>query len=86
MAVTVGVSGAGLASTFEPLRPYFLAATAAMIVLGFLLLDREEKAACQPGKVCAEPRVRRRMKTMLWIATVVAVVFATFPQWQDLVL
>lgn len=43
LAVTVGVSGAGL-SRFEPLRPYFLGATG------------------------------------------IAVLFATFPSWQSLVL
>lgn len=86
LAVTAGVSGAGLASTFEPLRPYFLAATAAMIGFGFFLLHREEKRACESGKVCADPGVRRRMKIMLWIATGVAVLFATFPRWQTLVL
>ena len=86
LAVTAGVSGAGLASTFEPLRPYFLGGTAFFLILGFLLLDREERKACEPGKACAEPAVRRRMKTILWIATGVAVVFATFPQWQTLIL
>ena len=86
LAVTAGMSGAGLAATFEPLRPYFLAATAAFLGLGFFLLDREEKKACEPGKVCADPGVRRRMKAMLWVATGVAVLFATFPRWQTLVL
>lgn len=85
VAVTLGVSGAGL-SRFEPIRPYFLALTAAFLVLGFWLLDREEKAACVPGKLCADPTVRRRMKIMLWGATVVAVVFSTFPRWQEYVL
>ena len=42
LVVTVGVSGAGL-SAFEPLRPYFLGATAFFLVLGFVLLDREER-------------------------------------------
>ncbi len=86
LAVTVGVSGAGFASTFEPLRPYFLVATAVFLVLGFWLLDREEKKACEPGKPCADPAVRRRMKIMLWVATAVSVVFASFPLWQGLVL
>ena len=85
LAVTAGVSGAGL-SVFEPFRPYFLVATAFFLVLGFVLLAREEKKACEPGEPCADPAVRRRMKVMLWIATVVAVVFATLPRWQTLVL
>ena len=82
----IGLSGAVVSAFLEPLRPYFLALTAAFLVFGFWLLDREERAACVPGKPCADPAVRRRMKIMLWGATVVAVVFATFPSWQELVL
>lgn len=52
---------------------------------GFWVVHREEKKACEPGKPCAEP-VRRRMKIILWVATLIAVVFATFPMWQVLVL
>ena len=86
VAVTLGVSGAGLASTFEPFRPYFLGTTALFLGGGFYQLHREEKRACEPGKACADPRVRRRMKIMLWSATVLAVVFATYPRWQTLFL
>ncbi|MFQ5703467.1 MAG: mercuric transporter MerT family protein [Gemmatimonadales bacterium] len=86
LAVTAGVSGAGLSATFTPLRPYFLGGTALFLFLGFFLLHREEQKACDAGKVCADPKVRRRMKTMLWIATGVAILFATYPRWQTLVL
>src|SRR5881628_2569157 len=74
VAVLLGLSGAGLAATFEPLRPYFLGGTAALLGSGFYLLHREEKNACEPGKACADPRVRRRMRVTLWVATVVALV------------
>ena len=84
VVVSLGVSGAGL-TAFEPYRPYFLAATAVFLVAGFWMLDREEKAACVPGKPCADPAVRKRMKVILWIATGVAVVLATFPSWQTLI-
>ena len=83
IAVMLGVSGAGL-SAFEPYRPYFLGATAFFLILGFVMLDREERAACVQGKPCADPAVRRRMKITLWSATVLAVIFATFPRWQTL--
>ena len=86
LAVTAGVSGAGLAATLDPLRPYLLGATAAVLLLGFRMVDREERKACEPGKPCADPRTRRRMKVALWIATATAVLFATFPSWQNLVL
>ena len=86
LAVTAGVSGAGLAATFEPLRPYFLGATGLFLGLGFVLLQREEVKACEPGRPCADEAVRRRMKIMLWLATGVAILLATYPRWQDLVL
>ncbi len=82
LAVAAGVSGAGLASTFEPLRPYLLGSSALFLGIGFYTLDREERKACDPDKPCADPRVRHRMKIMLWTATVIAVIFAMYPTWS----
>lgn len=86
IAVTLGVSGAGFASTFEPLRPYFLGATAVLLAGGFVMVHREEKKACEPGTTCADPKSRRRMKIALWVATALAIVLATFPTWSGWVL
>jgi len=86
IAVAAGLSGAGLATTFEPLRPYFLGATALFFGAGFYLLRREDRNACEPGKPCADPATRRRMRWALWIATAIALVFATFPAWSAWVL
>lgn len=86
MAVFLGLSGAGLAATFEPLRPYFIAASALFLVLGFVAVRREDRKACQPGQLCASPTARRRMKRSLWIATVIAVPLVTFPWWSKLIL
>ncbi len=83
VAVTLGVSGAGLSSTFEPLRPYLLGATGLILFGGFYLVDRDEKKACEPDKPCAGPKVWRRTKTILWIATVIAAVAATYPTWSE---
>lgn len=85
VAVALGLSGAGLAATFEPLRPYFVAGTAASLGFGFLILRREERNACEPGKPCASPVVRRRMKRALWAATLIAIPLLTFPWWSGLV-
>ena len=86
VAVFLGLSGAGLAATFEPLRPYFLAATGASLGLGFFMVQREERKACEPGTPCASPAARRRMKTRLWIATAIAIPLVTFPWWSRFVL
>jgi mercuric ion transport protein len=86
VAVAVGISGAGLASTFEPLRPYFLGATALALGVGHWSLRKEERDACEPGRPCADPRTRRMMRWTVWLATVVAATFATFPYWSRFVL
>lgn len=86
IAVTLGISGAGLASTFEPLRPYFLGGTGVLLGLGFFLLHQEDRKACEPGTPCAGSNVRRRMKRALWAATGFAVLFATYPTWSAWIL
>ena len=86
VAVALGLSGAGLAVTFEPLRPYFVAGAVLALGSGFVVLRREEKRACEPGTLCASPIARRRMKWVLWIATIVSVPLLTFPWWSKLVL
>ena len=86
VAVALGLSGAGLAATFEPLRPYFVAATAVSLGLGFVVLHREERKACEPGTLCASPLARRRMKWALWVATAIVIPLTTFPWWSKFVL
>jgi len=86
VAVFLGLSGAGLAATFEPLRPYFVAGTVVSLGAGFALLQREERRACAPGAMCASPAARRRMKRWLWTATIIAVPLVTFPWWSKFVL
>jgi mercuric ion transport protein len=85
VAVALGLSGAGLAATFEPLRPYFVAGTILTLGFGFAELRREERKACEPGTSCASSIARRRMKWALWIATVVALALVTFPWWSKVV-
>lgn len=86
VAVALGVSGAGLAATFEPLRPYFVGGTVLALSFGFVALNREEKRACEPGTLCASPIARRRMKWALWMATIISIPLLTFPWWSILVL
>ncbi len=78
--------GAGLASSFEPLRPLFTALTVGLLALGFYVVygkrPATDPADCGPDGSCAVPRSKRRDKTLLWIATIVALVLLTFPQWS----
>lgn len=86
IAIALGVSGAGLAATFEPLRPYFVGGAVVFLGLGYVAVQREERKACEPGKACASQEVRHRMKRWLGVATVLVVLFATFPWWSRFVL
>ncbi len=85
VAVALGLSGAGLAATFEPLRPYFVAGTILALGFGFAVLHREERKACEPGTLCASPVARRRMQWALWVATIVSIPLVTFPWWSKFV-
>lgn len=86
VAVALGLSGAGLAATFEPLRPYLVAGTVVALGYGFVVARGEERKACEPGTLCASPIARRRMKWTLWIATIIAIPLLTFPWWSKFVL
>jgi len=82
VAVFIGVSGAGLAATFEPLRSWFVGATILALGTGFTLLKREERQSCVPGSLCASPRAMRWMRGALWAASILAVPLLTFPWWS----
>jgi predicted secreted protein len=87
--VTFGV-GAGLASTFEPLRPVFTVLTVLGLAVGFYTVYGRKRraqaadACCAPGDACAMPRNRTREKVILWTATVLALVFWSFNYWSIL--
>ena len=91
--VAFGV-GAGLASTFEPLRPLFTVLTVVLLGLGFYVVygrrpavpaaTGDEAPVCGPDGRCVVPRNQTRTRVLLWVATVLAVVFLTFPQWSRL--
>ncbi len=81
--VSLGV-GAGLASTFEPLRPLFTLLAVVGLVIGFYTVyGRRRSADGAPGESCAVPD-RRRDRMILWTATVLALLFWSFTYWSVL--
>ena len=88
--VAFGV-GAGLASSFEPLRPLFTMLTLALLAVGFYVvygrrrtMGQADGTTCGPDGSCAVPRYHMRDRILLWLATMIAIVFLTFPQWSVL--
>jgi len=84
--VTLGVSGAwiGNLSALEPYKPYFLTVTALLIAAGFWHVYLKPKQACEDGTYCARPASSRITKSVLWIATVLALLSATVNLWAPL--
>lgn len=83
--VSLGIGGAWLASLqwFEPYRPYFIAATLVFLALGFYALYLKP-ARCNPGEACADPRVRRRQRTIFWSVTFFLLVLIVIPWFAPL--
>lgn len=86
VAVLLGVSGAGLARTFEPLRPLFIVGTVGALAYGHWTLRRLRTAACEPGTLCASSRAHTWMRATLWAATALACLLVLFPWWSRFVL
>jgi mercuric ion transport protein len=93
--VTLGV-GAGLASTFEPLRPAFGIVMLGLFGLAFYSVYGRRAArtvsergqdACATGATgapCVTPRNRTRERVILWVAVSLALILWTFPTWSRL--
>lgn len=83
--VSLGV-GAGLASTFEPLRPWFLGGALLFLGPGFYGTYIRPPRSCSEDGACgteAEARQKRtRQKVILWASTGLVLLFATFPAWS----
>src|SRR5215831_12458691 len=78
----VGLGSLGFAAALAPLRPWFLGLSAALIALGFCLAYRPSGAqVCASGGACVRPASRRGQRVALWLVTILAVGFATYPGW-----
>jgi len=77
VVAVAGVGSAALGAKLEPLRPYFLVMTIAILGFAFYRAYRPEK--CEPGQTCAVPANRRRRRIVLWIVAAVALALTTFP-------
>jgi mercuric ion transport protein len=76
---SLGVSGAWITNftALAPFKPYFAAATIALLGYGYYLVYVKPKQACADGS-CARPLPNRLVKSSLWIATVLVVAALAF--------
>jgi mercuric ion transport protein len=78
--ITLGFSGAwiGNLTVLEPYRPLFIGAALVALFFAWRRIYRPQQA-CQPGDVCAIPRVRGAYKLLFWIVSLLVVVAFGFP-------
>ena len=83
--VTLGIGGAWISSLsrLEPLRPVFIVATLGLLAWAWHKLYRAPEV-CEPGKVCADPKVRPRQRVIFWIVSLVLVLLLSFPFYASL--
>lgn len=88
--VTFGV-GAGLASTFEPLRPAFGVLMTVLLGIAFYTVYGRPSSSpeiasgeCIAGESCVAPRHRTRDRVLVWTAAILAAALWTFPTWSVL--
>ena len=81
--VTLGVSGAwiGNLTALEPYKPYLLTVTALLLAGGFWHVYFKPKKVCAEGSYCAQPASNLLTKSVLWIATLLALLSATVNLW-----
>lgn len=80
LLVAIGFSGAwiGNLTVLEPYRPLFIGAAMLALFLAYRSIFRPARA-CNPGDVCAVPRVKRAYKAVFWIVATLVVVAIAFP-------
>ena len=78
----LGIGGAASALALEPYRPYLLGLTFIFLGSGFYLAYRQPRTACGPGEACEMPRANRAGRIVLWLATLVVLLAATFPYYS----
>ena len=78
--LALGFSGAWIASLtlLEPYRPVFIIAALLALWLAWRRIWRPV-AACQPGEVCAIPRVRRAYKVVVKVVGALVLIALAFP-------
>ncbi|RMD87797.1 MAG: hypothetical protein D6813_13050 [Calditrichaeota bacterium] len=75
----IGAGSLGFAMALEPYRPYLIGLTVIFLGLGFYFTYRKREVRCEDG-TCRVETGSKINKIILWIATLIAVVFMFFPQ------
>lgn len=78
VGVLLGVGGLGAAASLEVYRPYFLGVTSVCLGSAFYFTYVRDKN-CEEDQACEVSKSGGWQRTLLWIATGAALIFAAFP-------
>lgn len=80
LLLMLGIGGAWVAnlSAVEPLRPWFIAATAVFLGLAFRRLYLQPEV-CESGAACAETMVLKRQRLIFWVVAVALLALLSMP-------
>ncbi len=86
LGVGVGATGvlastAGFLKAFVLYRPFFIVVALAAVGTGFYLVYRKPKTPCNSESHCTVSQTRSKPVVLLWIATVLTLVFVLSPYW-----
>jgi mercuric ion transport protein len=78
--VSVGLTGAwiGGLSALAPFKPLVVTATLGVLGYGYYLVYWKTEEACAPDHACARPISTRIVKFLIWVATIVVLLAASF--------
>jgi len=81
----LGVGSAGFLIGLEKYRPVFISITA--ISLGYSHYETywKKETSCETDSVCSSGKVGKLNKIILWLSTVLVVLFIFFPYWAGLI-
>lgn len=82
----LGIGSAALGAQLEPLRPYLVGVTAALLGFASYQVYKPEQVECAPGEVCSVPGNRRRQRIAVWVIALIALALVTFPYYVALFL
>ena len=78
--ISIGVSGAWISNltVLEPYQPIFVGVAVIALLLAWRRIWRPA-AACEPGQVCAIPRVNRAYRMLYWAVVALVIAALGFP-------
>ena len=78
--IVLGFSGAWISNltALEPFRPLFIGAAFVALYFAWRRIYQAEQT-CNPGDVCALPRVRTAYKTIFWVVVALVAIALGFP-------